>query len=64
MELESNSYNTFAIQTTQKGKVLGAAVFLPADILGRFVTDGAGNVVYKLKQVPEGILIEIGGKPQ
>ena len=61
MVLSTAPYNKFAVQTAPDGRILGGAIFLPADVISRFVTDGAGEVVYKLKPIPEGILIEIGG---
>lgn len=62
MSLESDSKRTFAkVQRTPDGRLFGAAIFLDAEVIERFVDDGAEEIEYKLKAVPDGIMFEMGG---
>ena len=49
------------VQRTPNGTVLGCAVMIPADTIESFVTDGAEEIEYDLKALPDGIMFEIGG---
>ena len=62
MSLESDSKRTFAkVQRTHDGRLFGAAIFLDAEVIERFVDDGAEEIEYELKALPDGIMFEIRG---
>ena len=62
MTLKPTSTHTFAIQRNQEMRLLGAAIFLPPEVIEPFVAGGnIEKITYNLKPVPEGVLIEIGG---
>ena len=49
------------LQRTPDGHPLGAAVFLPADIIEPYVSDAAEEIEFELIRMPSGVHIEIGG---
>lgn len=53
---------TARIQRTPDGRLLGAAIFLDAEVIEPFVTDGAEVIEGELKVAPGGVFIEIGGR--
>ena len=62
MALKPDSTKTFAIQRNQEMRLLGAAIFLPPEVIEPFVAGGnIEKITYNLKPVPEGIIIEILG---
>lgn len=61
MVFSANPTSKFAVQRTPDDMMLGGAIFLPPDIISRFVSDSVDEIEYNLKAVPEGILIVIGG---
>jgi len=64
MVLSTNPLKQFAkVQRAPDGRLLGVAIFLPADIIEPFVTDGADEIEYKLIRMPGGVHIEIAGDP-
>ena len=57
---KSDRIKNARIQYRPDGTLLGAAIFLPAGVVGRFIGNGSAELRYNLKPVPEGILVEIG----
>ncbi|MEA3325144.1 MAG: hypothetical protein U9Q37_08420, partial [Euryarchaeota archaeon] len=61
----SNSSNHFRtrvrVQRTPTGRLLGAAVMIPAEIIGGFVKDDTEMLDIEFGVLPEGILLKIGG---
>ena len=62
MSVRANHTSTFAVQRTPDDIILGGAIYLPPDILSRFVTDEVKEITYNLKAVRDGILINIEQK--
>lgn len=63
MNVEHDSLKRFRarIQRSPSRHLLGAAVFLPAEVIEPFICDTAEEIEYTLKAHPDGILIKSGG---
>ena len=62
MSLNPDSTKHLAkIQRTPDGHPLGAAIFVDAEIIEPFVSDGTEEIEFELIRMPSGVHIEIEG---
>lgn len=49
------------VQKTTTGRLLGVAIMIPAEIIGKFVKDDMETLNIEFGILPEGIRLKIGG---